>query len=153
MDYIVRPLFIRSWNQSYIWDLQFITPIDNINIFTFVFKPCFIHNILQIASRTITPRSFTARSFTKKIMSEVPSQYNSQTVIDAANTKLQEEGINAAQTVFQSALLDWVDDVTMGDHENNIEDGVKGEIAKLWLAYADLNRQANMVSLNIEVKI
>ena len=81
-------------------------------------------------------------------MSEVPSQYNSQTVIDAANSKLQEEGINAAQTVFQSALLDWVDDVTMGD-DNIIEDGVKGEIAKLWLAYADLNRQANMVSLNI----
>ena len=85
-------------------------------------------------------------------MSEVPSQYNSQTIIDAANTKLQDEGINAAQTVFQSALLDWVDDVTMGDHENNIEDGVKGEIAKLWLAYADLNRQANMVSLNMKLK-
>ena len=110
-------------------------------------------NIIYIIYYKLHPELYRQILYTTQIMSEVPSQYNSQTVIDAANTKLQEEGINAAQTVFQSALLDWVDDVTMGDHENIIEDGVKGEIAKLWLAYADLNRQANMVSLNIEVKI
>lgn len=77
--------------------------------------------------------------------SQVPPQYNSQTVIDAAEAKLRDEGINSAQTVFQSALLDWVDDVTMGDMGDNM-DAVRGEIAKLWLAYADLNRRSNMVS-------
>ena len=78
--------------------------------------------------------------------SQIPSQYNSQTVIDAAEAKLRDEGINSAQTVFQSALLDWVDDVTMGDMGDNNMDAVRGEIAKLWLAYADLNRRSNMVS-------
>ena len=80
--------------------------------------------------------------------SQIPSQYNSQTVIDAAEAKLRDEGINSAQTVFQSALLDWVDDVTMGDMGDNM-DAVRGEIAKLWLAYADLNRRSNMVSHHI----
>lgn len=75
---------------------------------------------------------------------EVLPQYNSQTIIDAANSKLQSDGINSAQTVFQSALLDWVDDVTMGDMGDNV--AVKGEIVKLWLAYANLNRSANLVS-------
>ena len=79
-------------------------------------------------------------------MNEVPSQYNSQHVVDAANVKLREEGVNAAQTVFQSALLDWVDDVTMGDKGDNT-DHVKEEIANLWLAYASFNRKSNLVSL------
>lgn len=78
-------------------------------------------------------------------MSEVPPQYNSQTVIESAEAKLQEEGINAAQTVFQSALLDWVDDVTMGDMGENM-DAIRGEIVNLWLAYANLNRKSNLVS-------
>ena len=81
-------------------------------------------------------------------MNEVPPQYNSQHVVDAANVKLQEEGVNAAQTVFQSALLDWVDDVTMGDEGNNT-DHVKEEISNLWLAYASFNRTSNLVSLQV----
>mmetsp|Transcript_40037 Transcript_40037/g.85242 ORF Transcript_40037/g.85242 Transcript_40037/m.85242 type:complete len:82 (+) Transcript_40037:306-551(+) len=78
-------------------------------------------------------------------MSEAPPQYNSHTVIDAAEVKLQQEGINAAQTVFQSALLDWVDDVTMGDMGDAL-DSVRGQIVNLWLAYANLNRRSNLVS-------
>mmetsp|Transcript_31572 Transcript_31572/g.57788 ORF Transcript_31572/g.57788 Transcript_31572/m.57788 type:complete len:86 (-) Transcript_31572:222-479(-) len=78
-------------------------------------------------------------------MSEAPFQYKSQAVIDEAETKLKGEGINVAQTVFQSALLDWVDDVTMGDLGSNM-DSVRGEIANLWLAYAKLNRSLNLVS-------
>ena len=79
-----------------------------------------------------------------------PTQYNAQTIIDAAESKLQLEGVNAAQTVYQQALFDWVDDVTMGDMVMNEENGmaavIKEEIAKLWLAYANLNRKANLVS-------
>mmetsp|Transcript_18022 Transcript_18022/g.37921 ORF Transcript_18022/g.37921 Transcript_18022/m.37921 type:complete len:91 (+) Transcript_18022:169-441(+) len=73
------------------------------------------------------------------------AQYNAQTVIDAAEAKLQKEGVNAAQMVFQSALLDWVDDVTMGDMGDAMG-SVRGEIAKLWLAYANMNRRSNLVS-------
>lgn len=81
-------------------------------------------------------------------MNEAPPQYNSQTVIDAADAKLQGEGVNAAQMVFQSELLDWVDDVTMGDMGDNMGI-VREEIANLWLAYANLNRKSNLVSLPI----
>mmetsp|Transcript_22690 Transcript_22690/g.49113 ORF Transcript_22690/g.49113 Transcript_22690/m.49113 type:complete len:95 (+) Transcript_22690:148-432(+) len=81
-------------------------------------------------------------------MSEAPPEYNSQTVIDTAEAKLQEEGVNAAQTVFQSALLDWVDDVTMGDMGDGM-DATRGEIANLWLAYANLNRRSNLVSPDV----
>ncbi|KAL7542774.1 hypothetical protein ACHAXR_012386 [Thalassiosira sp. AJA248-18] len=83
-------------------------------------------------------------------MNDAPPQYNSQTVIDAAEAKLQGEGVNAAQTVFQSALLDWVDDVTMGDMGHGME-GVRGEIANLWLAYANLNRRSNLNKSATEV--
>ena len=78
-------------------------------------------------------------------MSEAPPQYNSQTIIDAAEAKLQDDGVNAAQIVFQSALLDWVDDVTMGDMGSNI-DAIREEIANLWMVYAKLNRKSNLVS-------
>ena len=78
-------------------------------------------------------------------MSEIPPQYNSQTIINDAESKLQKEGVNAAQMVYQNALLEWVDDVTMGDMGENLE-VVKGEVAKLWLAYANLNRRSSLVS-------
>lgn len=79
-------------------------------------------------------------------MAEVPPQYNSQTIIQNAETKLNDEGVSAAQMVYQSALLDWVDDVTMGEMEDGVLEGVRGEIANLWLAYAMLNRKNNLVS-------
>mmetsp|Transcript_38888 Transcript_38888/g.93539 ORF Transcript_38888/g.93539 Transcript_38888/m.93539 type:complete len:567 (-) Transcript_38888:354-2054(-) len=83
-------------------------------------------------------------------MSEAPPQYNSQTIIDAAEAKLQDDGVNAAQIVFQSALLDWVDDVTMGDMGSNI-DAIREEIANLWMAYAKLNRKSNLNKSATEV--
>ena len=76
---------------------------------------------------------------------DVPS-YNSQTIIDEAESKLQSEGVQSAQKVYQSALLEWVDDVTMDDGGAIQTDRVKEEIAKLWLAYANLNKRNNLVS-------
>ena len=73
-----------------------------------------------------------------------PPQYNSQSIINTAEETLQTSGVNAAQTVYKSALLDWVDDVTMGDSVD--KESVRGEIANLWLAYANLNRRSNLVS-------
>lgn len=83
-------------------------------------------------------------------MSEQPSSshYNAQTIIDTATTQLNNgESIQSAQTTFQSALLDWVDDITMGDAmELDEAQRVKMEIVKLWLAYADLNKRSKLVS-------
>ena len=73
-----------------------------------------------------------------------PPEYNSQSIINTADETLRTNGVNAAQTVYKSALLDWVDDVTMGDTID--KESVKGEIANLWLAYAALNKRSNLVS-------
>lgn len=76
-----------------------------------------------------------------------PPHYNSQSIINTAEETLQTSGVNAAQTVYKSALLDWVDDVTMGDTVD--KESVRGEVANLWLAYANLNRSSNLVSNNV----
>ena len=81
------------------------------------------------------------------------SQYNAQVIIDNATTQLNNSstgGVQSAQTTFQSALLDWVDDVTMGDTmETEEAQRVRGEIVKLWLAYADLNKNVKLVSTRL----
>ena len=81
------------------------------------------------------------------------SQYNAQVIIDNATTQLNNSstgGVQSAQTTFQAALLDWVDDVTMGDTmETEEAQRVRGEIVKLWLAYADLNKNSKLVSIRL----
>ena len=49
------------------------------------------------------------------LSSSAPPQYNSQSIINTAEETLQKSWVNAAQTVYKSALFDLVDDVTMGD--------------------------------------
>ncbi|KAK1741694.1 hypothetical protein QTG54_007267 [Skeletonema marinoi] len=83
------------------------------------------------------------------LSSSAPPQYNSQSIINTAEETLQTSGVSAAQTVYKSALLEWVDDVTMGDTID--KESVKGEIANLWLAYADLNRRSNLFKSATEV--
>ena len=77
-------------------------------------------------------------------------EHNAEHIISQANTALTTTGLAAAQNVYQSAILDWVDDVTMGDAmDTTTDDGndVGGEVAKLWLGYAMLNRGASLVSV------
>ena len=75
--------------------------------------------------------------------------HNAQTIINEANATLASSGMTAAQNIYKSAILDWVDDITMGDamEVDDGKDGVKGEVAELWLGYALLNRGGNLVSL------
>ena len=80
------------------------------------------------------------------------SRYDSRAAIEAAESKLRDGGggVSEAQTAYQSALLDWVDDVTMGDVVADGDDAARAaianEIAELWLGYAGLNRRLNLVS-------
>lgn len=80
-------------------------------------------------------------------------EHNAQSIIQNANSTLSSSGVEAAQNVYKTAILDWVDDVTMGDAMDTDEggEGVKGELAELWLGYALLNRGANLVSFSIFV--
>ena len=73
--------------------------------------------------------------------------HNAQTIIDEANATVASSGMAAAQNIYKSTLLDWVDDVTMGDTMEIDGGGIKAEVAELWLAYAKLNRGGNLVSL------
>ena len=76
------------------------------------------------------------------------NQYDSRSVIEAAESKLREgpNNISAAQAIYQNALLDWVDDVIMGNMESDTANAAREEIVKLWLGYANLNRRSSLVS-------
>lgn len=71
--------------------------------------------------------------------------HSAQQIINQASSTLSSSGIAAAQNIFKSAILDWVDDVTMGDTME--VEGANEEVAELWLGYALLNREAKLVSL------
>lgn len=66
------------------------------------------------------------------------NQYDSRSVIEAAESKLREgpNNISAAQAIYQNALL----------VESDTANAAREEIVKLWLGYANLNRRSNLVS-------
>lgn len=72
-------------------------------------------------------------------------EHNVQAILSRAAATLATSGIGAAQNIYKSALLDWVDDVTMGDAMD--VEGAREGVAELWLGYAMLNRGAKLVSL------
>lgn len=76
------------------------------------------------------------------------SQYDSRSVIEVAESNLREgpNNVSSAQAIYQNTLLDWVDDVTMGNMESDTANAARDEIVKLWLGYASLNRKSNLVS-------
>ena len=73
--------------------------------------------------------------------------YDPNTIIQNANEIYAQNNKNLeeAQMCYQSALLDWVDDAR--EMENNGQDvtAMKDAIATLWIEYAKLNYNANMV--------
>jgi hypothetical protein len=66
------------------------------------------------------------------------NQYDSRSVIEAAESKLREgpNNISAAQAIYQNALL----------VESDTANAAREEIVKLWLGYANLNRRSSLVS-------
>lgn len=60
--------------------------------------------------------------------------YDPNIIIRAANDKLALNDLNAGQTLFQTALLNWVDDAREGADVD--PDALKEAIATLWVAYA-----------------
>ncbi|KAL3768270.1 hypothetical protein ACHAWO_012380 [Cyclotella atomus] len=76
-------------------------------------------------------------------------EHNAQAIIAQATSTLSSSGIDAAQNIYKSAILDWVDDITMGDAME--VEGMKEQVADLWLGYALLNRGANLFKSATEV--
>ncbi len=60
--------------------------------------------------------------------------YDPNIIIRAANDKLTAGDLTGGQTLFQSALLNWVDDAREGSTMD--ADSLKEAIATLWVAYA-----------------
>lgn len=75
------------------------------------------------------------------------NQYDPNTIINEANTSYNDNpnGLESAQMIYQSALLDWVDDAREMQNNNQDVSSLKDAIALLWVEYAKLNKKANMV--------
>ncbi len=72
-------------------------------------------------------------------------QHNPQVVIQEANEKFENNDIQGAQMVYQTALLTWPDDASFGDDPVIVKHISEG-VATLWIEYASLNARANLVS-------
>eukprot|EP00934_Nitzschia_sp_Nitz4_P005184 Nitzschia sp. Nitz4//scaffold175_size95217//87336//88934//NITZ4_004739-RA/size95217-processed-gene-0.60-mRNA-1//1//CDS//3329538987//5174//frame0 len=66
--------------------------------------------------------------------------YDPNIVIQAANSKLAAGDLQGGQTLFQSALLTWVDDAREGASIH--ADSLREAIATLWIAYAQYLQSA-----------
>jgi len=75
-------------------------------------------------------------------MADQSQTHDAYTVIQEANAKFDADDLQGAQMVYQSALLTWVDDATFGSPSQKQQ--ISSAIATVWIAYADLNRRANM---------
>lgn len=70
------------------------------------------------------------------------STYDPNEIISNAESKFAMNDLSGAQMVYQTALLDWVDDATFGSPDKKQE--LSKAIATLWVEYANLNRKANL---------
>jgi hypothetical protein len=76
---------------------------------------------------------------------QMKSRYDPTVVIKAAEAKQQAGDVPGAQMMYRSALLDWIDDAREGTDLGIHPDHIRHAIAALWIAYARLNRDSNMV--------
>ena len=73
---------------------------------------------------------------------DVP-KYDPNAILQAAENKRVQNDLEGAHMMFESALLEWVDDAREGAGD---PDQMREAIATLWLAYADFHKSNKMVS-------
>jgi hypothetical protein len=76
---------------------------------------------------------------------QMKSRYDHTVVMKAAEAKQQAGDVPGAQMMYRSALLDWIDDAREGTDLGIHPDHIRQAIAALWIGYARLNRDSNMV--------
>jgi hypothetical protein len=76
-------------------------------------------------------------------------KYDPIAVGKQAEAKYSSGELEEAQMIYQSALLEWQDDVReMGDNCDTMQlEQLRHAIASLWLSYANFNRQVRQVRL------
>jgi tetratricopeptide (TPR) repeat protein len=70
------------------------------------------------------------------------TSYDPNIVIQAAEEKLAANDLAGGQTLFQSALLNWVDDAQFSANLPDVKDQLQEAIATLWIAYAQFLQNA-----------
>ena len=78
------------------------------------------------------------------------STYDPNHVIKKADEKLVAMDIQGGQTLYQSALLSWVDDAQFGGDSGNI-DQLREAIATLWISYAHYLQKAKQYKSTSEI--
>ena len=71
-----------------------------------------------------------------------PRNYDPNIIMKAADDKLTNGDVNGGQMLFQSALLDWVDDAREDMSHQQDQDQMREAIATLWIAYTQFLRKA-----------
>lgn len=71
-----------------------------------------------------------------------PSKYDPNAIILAAEERREQNDMQGAHMIFESALLDWADDAREGAND---PDHMKEAIATLWLGYAEFHKTSKMV--------
>jgi tetratricopeptide (TPR) repeat protein len=71
-----------------------------------------------------------------------PRNYDPNIIMKAADDKLTNGDVNGGQMLFQSALLDWVDDARENISHQQDQDQMREAIATLWIAYTQFLRKA-----------
>ena len=76
--------------------------------------------------------------------------HNPDKIVQEANEKFTNNDLSGAQMLYQTALLEWVDDASFGASDPETVKHIAEGVAKLWIEFANLNCKANMVSLIME---
>ena len=79
-----------------------------------------------------------------------PSKYDPNAIILAAEERREQNDIQGAHMIFESALLDWADDAREGAND---PDHMKEAIATLWLGYADFHKTSKMVRSHLNSSV
>ena len=79
------------------------------------------------------------------------SEHNPDIIIEKANEKMEQNDLEGARMICQSALLDWVDDARemSGDADRATVKKIRVAIADLWIGYANLYRKIKKVSISL----
>jgi len=72
------------------------------------------------------------------------SEHNPNVIIQKANEKVEQNDLDGARMICQSALLDWVDDARemSGDADSATVTKIRAAIANLWIGYANMYRSS-----------
>ena len=79
--------------------------------------------------------------------------HNPATIVEEAYQKFNKGDLSGAQMAYQSAIFEWVDEVTFGASDRSPETlaHIAAGVAELWIQFAHLNKKAKQFKAAAEV--